>query len=266
MNNDFLHKYPINVEFWTKITSSLISAVVTIGGIWWTLDSDYKKSKEDLVNNNRPFLQYFISIGVYPYRASDQVNRTAILDYKLTDGGNQHTLIVPLDIKNIGNGHAIITGVTAKEDGSKSAFVSEEHREKIIESKHNSVFYIQLTKQSEFTTNTITISIQYKDMFGTMYEDSFRIEQFFNDEKDAVSESLRDYFDMDISTAVQADTLEALKRYFMTHRTYFSQEDDNEYEAKKIAYLKEIVSLLEDGGKIAKGLGGIDNKPPKVKY
>ena len=221
--------FKLNIEFWSSLISALIGAMVTIYGIYWTISAENKKAKEDLINSHKPFLRYFISIGIYPYRKIDQSKRTAILDYEIEfskDSGK--SLIFPFFVENIGLGHAFIKDIRVdnkKPDTSK--------RTKIIKKDGDSVFYVEIKNISKGEIKDLKLIVDYEDFFETKYSDTIKVE-FTKDGEPVL-------FDMNSAN-------EALERYF------------KKYTVDKDAYRREIRKMLFQGNFIVRGLSYKPNK------
>lgn len=227
-----LNTFRLNIEFWSSLISAIIGATVTIYGIYWTLNEENKKYKEDLRNSHKPYLRYYISIGVYPYRKYDQSKRAAILDYifnntKSTTEGK--SLIFPFDVENIGLGHAIIQSI--------DVIIGDEvlrttQRTKIIKKDENSVLYIEVNNISMDDISKLKLNIYYKDFFDTEYEDIIKVE---------ISEGNPVLFD-----ALSAR--EALDRYFKKR-----------LEVDQQMYRTEINKTIRDGNYIVKSINVEEN-------
>lgn len=229
-----LKKFSLNIEFW----SSLIGAIATICGIYLTLNEENKKYKEDLRNSHKPYLRYYISIGVYPYRSIDQNRRTAILDYNLSssDSSGERFVIFPLDVENNGLGHAFITKVEAK-IGDKAFNAEETSRYKIIKKDENSVFFIKVSGiNAEEDLKKLKIKITYKSLFGESETDTLSI---------AISEDKVQCFDKNFVEGT--DSFEALENYFKRYkitediakekyRNAIKETLQNGYIVKELAY------------------------------
>lgn len=227
-SNAFLVHFPINIEFWSNLISSIIGAIVTIYGIHWTVSEENKKHKEDLINSHKPFLRYSISIGVFPYRMFDQSKRAAIQDYEfeISGGSGDQFLIFPLHVENIGLGHAIIQkvgieGVNAKE--------TRRQREKIIkkDDTEGSVFFVKIDKISKEDIKNLKVVLYYQDLINTKYKDTIETEIF---EGEPVL--------FDISSAEAA-----LTRYFETRS-----------DVNQNMYTKEVEKAINSGSYIVKSL------------
>lgn len=207
---DFILKtFRLNIEFWSSLISAIIGAIVTIYGIYWTLNEENKKYKEDLRNSHKPYLRYYISIGVYPYRSIDQNRRTAILDYNLSnsDSSSERFVIFPLDVENIGLGHAFITNVEA-EIGDKAFNAKETSRYKIIKKDENSVFFIKVSGiNDEEELKKLKIKIEYKSLFGEIITDTLSI---------SIAEGKLQFFDGNFVKGT--DSFEALEKYFKKYK------------------------------------------------
>ena len=173
----------LNSEFWSNLISALIGAIVTIVGIYWTLAVQKKQSNIDLLNSHRPYLRYRISLGVYPYRIIDQRQRTAVLDYEISNSNSsdEQFVIFPLDVENVGLGLAFITDVKAEIDG-KTLDKDKEFREKIINKGENSVFYIKVLGVSYGELKKLKLKITYKSFFEEFTTETISIAKREDDE------------------------------------------------------------------------------------
>lgn len=224
----------INIEFWSSFISALIGAMVTIYGVYWTISAENRKSKQDLINSNKPCLQYSISIGIYPYRKIDQSKRTAILDYEIEFSQNPNqSLIFPLYVENIGLGHAFIEDIRVD---NKKPDIPE--RKKIIRKDGDSVFYVEIKNISKGEIKNLKLIVYYEDFFGTKYSNTIKVE-FAKDGEPVL-------FDKN-----SAD--EALTRYFKKY---------NINQQKK--YQDEIDETIDQGNFIVKGLS-YENMPKQEK-
>lgn len=207
---DFILKtFRLNIEFWSSLISAIIGAIVTIYGIYWTLNEENKKYKEDLRDSHKPYLRYYISIGVYPYRSIDQNRRISILDYNLSnsDSSSERFVIFPLDVENIGLGHAFITNVEA-EIGDKAFNAKETSRYKIIKKDENSVFFIKVSGiNDEEELKKLKIKIEYKSLFGEIITDTLSI---------SIAEGKLQFFDGNFVKGT--DSFEALEKYFKKYK------------------------------------------------
>lgn len=224
-----LKKFNLNIEFWSSLISAVIGSIVAICGVYWTLNEENKKYKEDLRNSHKPYLRYYISIGVYPYR-SVQNRRTAILDYNLSnsDSSGERFVIFPLDVENIGLGHAFITKVEA-EIGDKAFNAEEVSREKIIKKDENSVFFIKVSGiNAEEELKNLKIKIKYKSLFGDIGTDTLSI---------SIAEGKLQCFDRNFVKGT--DSFEALEKYFKKYK--ITKDIDRE------KYQKAIKETLQKG-------------------
>lgn len=191
-----LKTYRLNNEFWSSLISAIIGAIVTIYGIYWTISVENKKHRADLINSHKPYLRYFISIGIYPYRKIDQSKRTDILDYKIEFSQSpDKSLIFPLYVENIGLGHAFIEDIRIDEKGP-----SKSKRMKIIKKDDDSVFYVEIKNISKDEIKKIKLVVHYKDFFDTKYSDTIKV-AFTKDgepvlfDKNSAKEALNRYFE-----------------------------------------------------------------------
>lgn len=229
-SNAFLVHFPINIEFWSSLISAVIGSTVAIFGVYWTLDEENKKREEDLKNSHKPYLRYYISIGVYPYRSVDQNRRTAILDYSLSnsDSSGERFVIFPLDVENIGLGHAFITKVKA-EIGDKEFNAEEVFREKIIKKDENSVFFIKVSGiNNEEELKNLKIKIEYKSLVGEIGTDTLSI---------SIAKGKLQCFDGNFVKGT--DSFEALEKYFKKYEII--KDTDRE------KYQKTIKKALQKG-------------------
>lgn len=225
-----LKKFNLNIEFWSSLISAVIGSIVAICGVYWTLNEENKKYKEDLRNSHKPYLRYYISIGVYPYRSVDQNRRTAILDYNLSnsDSSGERFVIFPLDVENIGLGHAFITKVEA-EIGDKAFNAEGVSREKIIKKDENSVFFIKVSGiNAEEELKNLKIKIKYKSLFGDIGSDTLSI---------SIAEGKLQCFDRNFVKGT--DSFEALEKYFKKYK--ITKDIDRE------KYQKAIKETLQKG-------------------
>lgn len=221
---DFVLKiFRLNMEFWSSLISAIIGAAVTIYSIYWTISAENKKHKADLINSHKPYLRYFISIGIYPYRKIDQSKRTDILDYEIEFSQNQDkSLIFPLYVENIGLGHAFIEDIRVDEKGP-----AKSKRMKIIKKDDDIVFYVEIKNISKDEIKKIKLVVHYKDFFDTKYSDTIKV-AFTKDGKPVL-------FDKNSAK-------EALNRYF------------EQYTVDKEAYECIIEEMLDQKNFIVKGL------------
>lgn len=174
-SNAFLVHFPINVEFWSSLISAVIGSAIAIFGVYWTLNEENKRRKEDLKNSHKPFLRYYISIGVYPYRMFDQSKRTAIQDYEfeISGGPGEQFLIFPLHVENIRLGHAIIQKISIN---GVNVTETRSQREKIIkkDDDRGSVFFVKINKISKEDIKNLKVVLFYKDLIDTEYKDTIQ--------------------------------------------------------------------------------------------
>ena len=156
-------RYGINVSCW----ATLMSSFITILGVYVTFEYERSQDKKEEKRNNLPFLIYSIKLSVFPYRKK-QHRRKKVLDYKLSPKIIEYdcTLLIPIQVDNIGIGLAIITSITCFDSKNKidyNCVSNETSRTKVIKKSGSSTFYIEIEgvdrKNLEYLNITVMLYI-----------------------------------------------------------------------------------------------------------
>lgn len=188
-------KWPWLSDKWIDI----ITTLVTVWGLMWTIDEQRKQFREDKRLSSAPYFQYTVDVGIYPYRLwQKDVQNKKVLDYELNRVVKpQSEFIIPLNVENIGFGNAFIDEIRVVRQGVPYVFPKEGECKKFKTIKMNdaNVFYIsyQDKKPSDVRDN-LKIEIYFNDLLGYRYKDTLLVSGFKSDYGvDKLEESYKSY-------------------------------------------------------------------------
>lgn len=154
----------LNIDFW----GSILGTVATIVGVYWTLEYEKEKTREENRLAIKPFFQYEFDIGLYPFREIQSKHRN-ILDYEVDLSDTEDdvvNLVVPMRITNIGLGHGIIVkDIPVLVNGKKvTAARQGKIRTKLIRLESENIFLIKVYNISKAKLEKLKVTIVYTDL------------------------------------------------------------------------------------------------------
>lgn len=157
-------RYGLSTEFWASMLG-------TAAGVYWTLEYEKKKSREENRLAIKPFFQYNFDIEYYPFRELQSENNN-ILDYEVDMGDvgdDVINLVIPMNITNIGLGHGMIVKDTPVSVNGKKVNAARQGviRTKLIRLESRNKFLIKIFNISRSNAKKLKIVINYTDLNET---------------------------------------------------------------------------------------------------